>query len=252
MKKLFLMSLLFNPSAFASNNEVSSSVNFKLDEGNSKARNLGINFANSYFINTKNKISAKANLNRGQAWNQSLSSLELSVFNYLGSLRYDYFATKYLGVFGAVSYFHDEITGIDYRLDLDAGLTFIVLQATKESRDALSFDVGYRYSRESLMAKITTPADYKKDQHKARIAANGVKDLSKDMYLTALLEGTYKFQDPTRKTFMADLGFNIALSNVISFKLGYLLKYDDYLPTLGAKEKLDHSLTFSLLGSVKY
>jgi putative salt-induced outer membrane protein YdiY len=251
MKNIFLLSFLFNSFAFATTNEVSTAINFKLDEGNAKARNLGINFFNGYFFNAKNKLSAKANLNRGQALDSTSNKLELSVFNYLGSLRYDYFATKYLGIFGAVSYFHDEFTGINYRVDLDLGLTLTVLQATKESRDALSFDVGYRYSRESLMEKTVVPADYAKNQHKIRLAANGVKDLSKDMYLTALVEGTYKVKSPTRINFMADLGFNIALSNMISFKLGYVLKYDDYLPTLN-KEKLDHSLTFSLLGNIKY
>lgn len=101
-------------------------------------------------------------------------------------------------------------------------------------------ELGYRYTREN------TVANERKKYHKARLYTESNWAWSQSGSSKIWIEYLPNFTDSSDWLLNAEISSSAAFTNILAFKVAYLVKFDNK-PNLGIKKKTDGTLTTSLV-----
>lgn len=189
-----------------------------------------------------------AAVNYARARNDTTESMETTIENYQGRLRYDYFFTKNLSAFMAIQARRDRFQGLNVRLGFDPGVaySFIRNDATRlwgEAGYDLQYDV---LTQETLdvAAADGAPRDGTAVDHNLRLFLGFDQKLDDRLALRTGAE-MYKSFINNGVRFNFDAELRMQLVNALSLAVGTKTQYNS-LPLPGV-EKLDVTTSASFV-----
>lgn len=167
----------------------------------------------------------------------------LNVRNWSAKLTFTRDLSEHFGIFASQQAEGNPFQGFYERFNTDLGATIYIIKPTKENIKELKFELGLRYSKEN---RIVFDPNFKSKNYQSRGAMFYTQPISKTFLIKDELEMIGNINSPGR--FRANNVFSLenTLTEMLSLKISYTLKYDDYLPSQGLKE-LDYIYTTSLL-----
>jgi putative salt-induced outer membrane protein len=183
--------------------------------------------------------SLAAAANYGESAVDRNASMEPTVANYQGRVRYDYFLSRNVALFLAASARRDRFQGLDLRFNLDPGVAYYFVV---EEKHRLWTEVGYDYQYDvrsedaiaSALANDGTAVDKTAGRHNARGFAGYENTLNEDVTLSTgveYLQGLSPFEDDTsgRTNWRLNWDFSISAKLAESFALATTIsvKYDN-------------------------
>ncbi len=197
----------------------------------------------------RSQLSSAAAINYAEAAADRDSTLETSVENLQGRIRYDYFFAEHWAAFLGVSARRDRFQGLDLRLNVDPGLAYYVID---EDAHQLWFEAGYDLQYDIRRDENLDEAaaggetlDKTEVRHSARTFAGYDNRVNERVSFSTGVE--YIQSVETTKTWR--LGWDASLKSNIagnfSSAVVFVLSYDnDPLPGI---EELDMTTTFNLV-----
>lgn len=178
-------------------------------------------------------------------------TIETTVENYQGLLRYDYFLTNEVSLFFQGTSRRDRFQGLDLRLNLDPGVAYYLIN-TKTHR--LQFEGGYDFQhdirRDEALAQPppAPPLDKSQTLHNARLFAGYENKLRKEVALIASIEYLQNFADIETFRFIADVGLKSNIADNLALATTYTARYENKpLPTVAELDSIASvNLVYSL------
>lgn len=196
----------------------------------------------------QNQVSAQAAVNYARSGAPG-ESIETTVENYQGKVRYDRFLTDKFAVFMAVSARRDRFQGLDLRLNLDPGVAYYFIDQEKQQLWAeAGYDFQYDVRRdEALATALADGIDLDKTaaQHSARLFAGYDNKLNERVTFKTGLEYLQSVEEGERWRLNWDAGLTTSLTEKFSFATTFSLKYDN--APLPEVEELDTITAFNVV-----
>ncbi|HEU4577376.1 MAG TPA: DUF481 domain-containing protein [Polyangiaceae bacterium] len=221
-----------------------------LSAGNS--RNLALTAAVDYFLRRgSSQFSAIAAVNYGRSALDPDLPTEVTVENYQGSVRYDYFFVGGLAGFGSVSARRDRFQELDLRLNFDPGLAYYFIDE-KEQRfwGELGYDLQYDVRRQQAVdASLADPTlddlDRTEVRHNARLFAGYVNQVGAAVKFNSGAEYLQNVTKAKNARVNLDLGLTSQINGSFSVATTFSLKFDNN--PLPGVEKTDLVTALSLV-----
>lgn len=172
-------------------------------------------------------------------------TVDTTVENYQGLLRYDHFFTNEISLFLQSTGRRDRFQGLDLRLNVDPGVAYYFIN-TKVQR--LQVEGGYDLQHDirrdaSLVQSVPegappgTPAppplDKSQTLHNARLFLGYENKLRKEVALIASVEYLQNFADIETYRFIADIGLKSTIAERLALATTYTARYENKpLPTV--------------------
>jgi putative salt-induced outer membrane protein len=225
-----------------------------LSAGNS--RNLALTAGADYFLRRgRSQFSALAAVNYGRSAPSTELPTEVTVENYQGSVRYDYFFVGGLAGFGSVSARRDRFQELDLRLNFDPGLAYYVIDE-KEQRfwGELGYDLQYDVRRQqavdaSLVDADPGTLDRTELRHNVRLFAGYVNQVGTAVKFNAGVEYLQNVTEAKNARVNLDLGLTSQINGSFSIATTFSLKFDNN-PVPGV-EKTDLVTALNLVYTVQ-
>jgi putative salt-induced outer membrane protein len=174
-------------------------------------------------------------------------SVDTSVENYQGLLRYDYFFTENIAAFLQNSGRRDRFQGLDLRYNLDPGLAYYVINTKKQTlRGEGGYDLQYDVRRDA--SRVQTPAevpagapapaplpllDKTQTLHNLRLFAGYENKLYKEVSLVTGLEYLQNISDLGTYRLIFDIGIKSNIADNLAIATTYTMRYENKpLPTV--------------------
>lgn len=169
--------------------------------------------------------------NYAQAGNQAEDNgLDVTVENYQGNLRYDYFI-KSVAPFLSVSGRHDRFQGLDLRLNIDPGVAYYFVDQEKQQFwGELGYDLQHdiRSEEAQIDAEVAgTPVDKTETRHNARLFVGYTNEVNTMVTFKTGLEYLQAFVDPENLRVNWDLAVTSKLAGNFSMATTIYVKYDN-------------------------
>lgn len=212
-----------------------------LSAGNS--RNLALTGAADYFVRRgQSQFSALAAVNYGRSAPGVDLPTEVTVENYQGSVRYDYFFVGGLAGFGSVSARRDRFQQLDLRLNFDPGLAYYFIDE-KEQRfwGELGYDLQYDVRRQEAVDASLLDADAGNDlgrtelRHNVRLFAGYVNQVGTAVKFNAGAEYLQNVTEAKNSRVNLDLGLTSQINGSFSIATTFSMKFDNN-PVPGVKK----------------
>ncbi len=234
-------------------------------EGNSKSLSLT---ASSAFRmrRQRHQLSAAAAVNYGEGASAGAAERKVNVENYQGRVRYDYFITRYLAAFLAVSGRRDRFQGLDLRLNVDPGFAYYFIDVEKHQLWAeLGYDLQHDVRRDEARVVLDDNGDpvdppelldKSETRHHARLFVGYDNKLNEAVTFNAgveYLQGLAPFEDDDTGNanwqLNSQLGLTSKLGEGFSLATSLGLKYDNNpLPDVESADVITAvSLVYSVL-----
>lgn len=198
--------------------------------GNTEIKVYNVETLNTYTWG-KNEVHA------GGHYTYGTSEGVLSVRNWDLNTRYDRGLSKAVGLFTAYEYEQDKFRGLTFRQNADLGFLF---KAVRSDTQKLDLEAGYRFTAEKNLQGLT------EELQKTRYALIYEYNSKRSWSLKAKNELVLNHTQTSDTIFKIEPSFNVALSDVVSFKLGYKAIYDNQ-PNEGVSKKYDYQVTSGLI-----
>jgi len=178
-----------------------------------------------------NELSAAAAANYGRSATKPEDSMQTTIENYQGKLRYDRFVTDRLSLFLSLSGRRDRFQGLDLRMNLDPGLAYYFVQFPKhqlwgEAGYDMQFDIRRNANINSAFLLDGTVLEKTKTRHSARLFAGYRNSLNEHVTFNTGVEYLQGF--PTEYwRFNWDVGLTAAIATRFSLATTFSLRYDN-------------------------
>ena len=196
------------------------------------------------FRRDEHQISAAATANFARAGKRG-ETVDTTVENYQGLLRYDYFLTNEISLFFQSTGRRDRFQGLDLRLNLDPGVAYYFIN-TKTHRLQVEggYDLQHDIRREASRVQPVpddappgTPPPPRLDKtqtlHNARLFLGYENKLRKEVSLIASVEFLQNFADFETYRFIADIGLKSNVAERLALATTYTARYENKpLPTV--------------------
>jgi putative salt-induced outer membrane protein len=172
-------------------------------------------------------------------------TVDTTVENYQGLLRYDYFLTNEVSLFLQSTGRRDRFQGLDLRLNVDPGVAYYFINTKThrlqvEGGYDLQFDVRRDASRTQTLpedAAPETPVPPRLDKtntlHNLRLFLGYENKLRKEVALIASVEYLQNFADFETYRFIADIGLKSNVAERLALATTYTARYENKpLPTV--------------------
>ena len=176
-------------------------------------------------------------------------SMQTTVENYQGKVRYDRFVGANLAPFLAVSARRDRFQGLDLRLNVDPGLAYYLIDEEKEQLSIeLGYDLQYDVRRDENLAEARADGialDKTDVRHSVRAFSGYQVTLNEAVTFATGLEYLQGLPDTDYWRLNWDAGVNSNLHGALSVATTFSLRYDNHpLPGI---EKTDAVTALSLV-----
>lgn len=174
-------------------------------------------------------------------------SVDTSVENYQGLLRYDYFFSENIAAFLQTSGRRDRFQGLDLRYNLDPGLAYYFVNTKKQTlRGEGGYDFQYDVRRDASRVQTPEPAapgapapaplpllDKTQALHNIRLFAGYENKLYKEVSLVTGLEYLQNVSDFGTYRLVFDIGIKSNISDNLAIATTYTMRYENKpLPTV--------------------
>ena len=177
-------------------------------------------------------------------------SVETTVQNVQGRLRYDRFLIESTSVFLIGTGRNDRFQGLDFRLNVDPGAKYVFVRTDPTSFWAeLGYDFQYDIRRTDALQPdpMVPPLSKTATDHSARVFVGFKHAFNKEVTFATGLEYLQSFVEATRARLNYDALFASHIGGGLSLGIGFSARYD-HAP-LPDKKKLDTATTVSLIYS---
>lgn len=168
-------------------------------------------------------------------------TVDTTVENYQGLLRYDYFFTEKVAAFLQSSARHDRFQGLDLRLNVDPGVAYYFINTKKQSlRTEGGYDLQYDVRRNA--SRVQTPAavapgapaaaplpllDKTQTLHNVRLFAGYENKLYKEVSLVTGLEYLQNVSDLGTYRLVFDVGIKSNIADNLAIATTYTMRYEN-------------------------
>jgi putative salt-induced outer membrane protein len=180
-------------------------------------------------------------------------SVDTTVENYQGMLRYDYFLTDHVALFLQTSARHDRFQGLDLRFNLDPGVAYYFVNTKKQTlRTEGGYDLQYDVRRDA--SRVQTPPDpvpgaaapaplplLDKTQtlHNIRLFAGYENKLYKEVGIITGLEYLQNVSDLGTYRLVFDIGIKSNVSDNLAIATTYTMRYENKpLPSVESTDSI--------------
>jgi len=196
-----------------------------------------------------NQFSAAAAVNYARAAADRDSSVETTVQNEQGRVRYDRFLTDRLALFLALSARHDRFQGLDLRLNLDPGVAYYVIdEKAHQLWGELGYDLQYDVRNDDALAVAAAAGDPQEEtetRHSARAFVGYDNKLNEAVTFKTGLEYLQGLDSTENWRLNWDAALTSQIAGNFSLSTTFSLKYDhNPLPEV---ETLDTVTAISLV-----
>ncbi len=192
----------------------------------------------------EHQFSAAATANFARAGKRG-ETVDTTVENYQGLLRYDYFLTNEVSLFFQSTGRRDRFQGLDLRLNVDPGVAYYFIN-TKTHRLQIEggYDLQHDIRRNDSRAQplpedappgtpAPPPLDKTNTLHNARLFLGYENKLRKEVALIASVEYLQNFADFETYRFIADIGLKSNVAERLALATTYTARYENKpLPTV--------------------
>ena len=168
-------------------------------------------------------------------------SVDTTVENYQGLIRYDYFFTDNIAGFLQTSARHDRFQGLDLRYNLDPGIAYYFINTKKQKLTGeggydLQYDVRRDASRQpptpAATAANPTPTappllDKTQTLHNLRLFAGYENKLYKEVSLVSGIEYLQNFADIGTYRLVFDIGIKSNVSDNLAIATTYTMRFEN-------------------------
>ena len=168
-------------------------------------------------------------------------SVETSVENYQGLLRYDYFFTQSIAAFLQASARRDRFQGLNLRANIDPGLAYYVINTKKQVlRAEGGYDLQYDVRRDASRTQTPEPAapgapapaplpllDKTQTLHNIRLFAGYENKLYKEVSMVTGLEYLQNVSDLGTYRLVFDIGIKSSVANNLAVAMTYTMRYEN-------------------------
>lgn len=237
-KTLFILALSSAWAAWAQDQTQTSETNFSNESEASAVVSGGNTKIEVYNVETLNTYNwGKNEVQAGGHYTYGTSEEVLSARNWDLNTRYERSLSNRIGIFSAYEYEQDKFRGLTFRQNADLGLSF---KAIRTDAQKLDLEAGYRFTAEKNLEGLTD------DLQKTRYALTYEFKSERSWSLKAKNELVLNHTETSDTIFIIEPSFNVALSDIMSFKLGYKGIYDNQ-PNAGVSAKYDYQVTSGLI-----
>jgi putative salt-induced outer membrane protein len=185
-------------------------------------------------------------------------TIDTTVENYQGLVRYDYFFSERVSVFGQTTARRDRFQGLDLRLNFDPGIAYYFLNEKThrlqgEAGYDLQHDIRRDASRTILPAATDPPGtpiqhlDKTHTLHNARLFLGYENKLRKEVSLVSSVEYLQNFADIATYRFIFDIGLKSNVADNLALAVAYTARYEN--KPLPKVESLDSIMSINLVYS---
>lgn len=173
---------------------------------------------------------------------------ELSVRNWNVILRYDRVLSDRFSLFASEGVEGNKFAGYVWRSNTDVGAKYFIMpKANKDSLDYFFTEFGYRLSDEERVSGVTTDANT--ISHQSRLYAEYSKACNQNFSFKTLAEWIKTYGNDNRNQVNAEFSANSKMSDMLTMKLAYNVRYDDTLKERGLQESTDKILTVAVIAN---
>ena len=133
--------------------------------------------------------------------------------------------------------------GFDYKASTDLGLKYEFYKDSK--KDYLSSEAGYRFTYEQKVQGTEPPLER---SHFVRLFLEWGKEWNDKVALKWWVEVLPDVSETENLEINTEPSLTVVLSNILSLKLGYLMKYDNQ-PAVSGNERIDYLYTTTLVAN---
>jgi putative salt-induced outer membrane protein len=166
-------------------------------------------------------------------------TVDTTVENFQGLLRYDYFFTNEVSVFLQSTGRRDRFQGLDLRLNVDPGVAYYFINTKTHRLQAEGgYDLQHDIRRDDSRAQPLPddapagtpplpPLDKSKTLHNARLFLGYENKLRKEVALIASVEYLQNFADIETYRFIADIGLKSNIADHLALATTYTARYEN-------------------------
>ncbi len=233
------------PKTFQEDTQLTLSAGGLMATGN--ARSVAVTGVGNLRIRRQaNEYSAMVAGNYGRAAVESDESMQTTVENIQGRVRYDRFLSDEWSLFLAESARKDRFQGLDLRLNFDPGVAYYLLDVEKHRLWAeLGYDLQYDIRDEDAILASAEPLDKTAVRHSARGFIGYRNDLNEAVRVSTGLEYIQAIVDSENFRLNWQASLISALSTNLSLATTFNLAYDNN-PLPGIR-KTDTTTSLSLV-----
>lgn len=177
-----------------------------------------------------NQLDGALAANYGRAAPKGEGSLETTVENFQGKLRYDRFVAEHVAVFAALSGLRDRFLGLSLRLNLDPGLAYYFVDVSKHRLWAeLGYDLQYDFRRPEAIAAARaegTALDRSEVRHSGRLFLGYNNALSEAFTFDTGVEYLQALKETENFRINWDMGITSRIAGNFSLATTLNLRYD--------------------------
>ncbi len=181
-------------------------------------------------------------------------TVDTTVENYQGMVRYDYFVTNNVALFLQTSARHDRFQGLDLRYNLDPGIAYFFINTKKQQlRAEGGYDFQYDVRRNE--SRVQTPPagstavlpllDKTKAQHNARFFLGYDNKLYDAVSFTSGLEYLQSFERSETYRLVFDIGLKSNIGGNFAIATTYTMRFEN--EPLPSVEKTDSIASVNLV-----
>lgn len=205
---------------------------------------------------TQNQLSVAAAANYATARPAGEKTMQKTVENYQAKSRYDRFIAKHVALFGAASLRKDRFQGLDWRLNLDPGFAYYLLDIkTTQLWTEIGYDYQYDVRTRDALAKanagLPTQDRLERTQgrHSGRLFLGYNDTFNEHVGLMTGFEYLQALAASENWRLVADAGINATLSGKLSISTTFALRYDhNPLPGIEKVDTIESvNLVYTLL-----
>lgn len=205
------------------------------------ARTVAITSSGKYRMRRdEHQLTAAAAANFARAGKQG-ESVDTTVENYQGLLRYDYFFTQALAGFLQTSARHDRFQGLDLRLNFDPGLAYYFINTKQQQlRGEAGYDLQHDVRRNEARVQATPAAtpdnpnpaplpllDKTQTLHNARLFVGYDNKLYKEVSFLTNFEFLQNLADWGTYRFVFDVGLKSNIGENLAIATTYTMRYEN-------------------------
>ncbi|MBX3203630.1 MAG: DUF481 domain-containing protein [Labilithrix sp.] len=230
-------------------NDVSVGLGGLFSAGNARTVAL-TTLGRARFRREEHQLSVAATANFARAGKRG-ETIDTTVENYQGLLRYDYYLTNQVSLFLQSTGRRDRFQGLDLRLNVDPGVAYYFIN-TKTHRLQVEggYDLQHDVRRDASRAQVLPedaepgtplppPLDKTKTLHNARLFLGYENKLRKEVALIASVEYLQNFADVGTYRFIADIGLKSNVADQLALATTYTARYENKpLPTVASLDSI--------------
>lgn len=205
--------------------------------GNSRTIAL-TSYVKSRFRREEHQFSAAGVANFARAGKRG-ETVDTTVENFQGLLRYDYFLTNDVSFFLQSTARRDRFQGLNLRLNVDPGVAYYFINTkTHRLQVEAGYDLQHDIRRDDSLAQPVPdgsppgtlpppPLEKSKTLHNARLYAGYENKLRKEVSLIASVEYLQNFADTETYRLIADIGLKSNVAEHLALATTYTARYEN-------------------------